>query len=73
MQNTRVLFSTAAFNLPRDCQKPLAGYRGYLALAFVAISCLLSLLEIRRLRHYYNHDRPNQTLDGRTPIEEAPN
>uniref|UniRef100_UPI00235E39D8 IS6 family transposase n=1 Tax=Halococcus sp. PRR34 TaxID=3020830 RepID=UPI00235E39D8 len=28
---------------------------------------------LRRFRHHYNHDRPNQALDGRTPIEEALN
>jgi len=27
---------------------------------------------LRRFRHHYNHDRPNQALDGRTPIEEVP-
>ena len=26
---------------------------------------------LRRFRHYYNHNRPNQALDGRTPIEKA--
>jgi len=26
-----------------------------------------------RFRHYYNHDRPNQALDNRTPVEEALN
>jgi len=24
---------------------------------------------LRRFRHYYNHERPNQALDGRTPAE----
>lgn len=28
---------------------------------------------LRRFKHHYNHDRPNQALDGRTPIEEALN
>ena len=28
---------------------------------------------LRRLRHYYDHDRPNQALDGRTPAEEVLN
>ena len=28
---------------------------------------------LRRFRHHYNHDRPNQALDGRTPIEETRN
>jgi len=23
----------------------------------------------QRFRHHYNHDRPNQALDGRTPVE----
>ena len=26
-----------------------------------------------RFRHHYNHDRPNQALDGRTPPEEVLN
>jgi len=25
------------------------------------------------IRHHYNHDRPNQALDGRTPVEEVLN
>ncbi len=28
---------------------------------------------LRRFRHYYSHDRPNQALDGRTPAEEVLN
>ncbi|NLV08273.1 IS6 family transposase, partial [Haloarcula rubripromontorii] len=24
---------------------------------------------LRRFRHHYNHERPNQALDGRTPAE----
>jgi putative transposase len=28
---------------------------------------------LRRFKHHYNHDRPNQALDGRTPVEEALN
>ena len=28
---------------------------------------------LRRFRHYYNHDRPNQALDNRTPAEETLN
>jgi transposase-like protein len=28
---------------------------------------------LRRFRHHYNHDRPNQALDGRTPVEEVLN
>jgi len=28
---------------------------------------------LRRFRHQYNHDRPNQPLDGRTPAEEVLN
>ncbi|GCF15081.1 hypothetical protein Harman_30160 [Haloarcula mannanilytica] len=28
---------------------------------------------IRRFRHHYNHERPNQALDGRTPAEEVQN
>ncbi len=28
---------------------------------------------LRRFRHYYNHQRPNQALDGRTPAEEVLN
>ena len=28
---------------------------------------------LRLFRHHYNHDRPNQALDGRTPSEEALN
>ncbi|AFZ71486.1 IS6 family transposase [Natronobacterium gregoryi] len=28
---------------------------------------------LRRFRHHYNHDRPNQALDGRTPAEEVLN
>ena len=28
---------------------------------------------LRRFRHYYNHERPNQALDGRTPAEEVLN
>jgi transposase-like protein len=28
---------------------------------------------LRRFRHPYNHDRPNQALDGRTPAEEVLN
>ncbi|MFW5959408.1 MAG: IS6 family transposase, partial [Natronomonas sp.] len=26
-----------------------------------------------RFRYHYNHDRPNQALDGRTPVEEVLN
>ncbi len=28
---------------------------------------------LRRFRHHYNHDRPNQALNGRTPVEEVQN
>jgi transposase-like protein len=28
---------------------------------------------LRRFRHYYNHDRPNQALDNRTPVGEVLN
>ncbi|WP_255191956.1 IS6 family transposase [Natronobeatus ordinarius] len=28
---------------------------------------------LRRFRHHYNHDRPNQALNGRTPAEEVLN
>ena len=28
---------------------------------------------LRRFRHHYNHARPNQALDGRTPVEEVLN
>jgi transposase-like protein len=28
---------------------------------------------LRRFRHHYNHDRPNQALDGQTPAEEVLN
>jgi transposase-like protein len=28
---------------------------------------------LRRFRSHYNHDRPNQALDGRTPVEEVLN
>ena len=28
---------------------------------------------LRRFRHHYNHDQPNQALDGRTPAEEVQN
>ncbi|MFA9416399.1 IS6 family transposase [Natrinema sp. HArc-T2] len=28
---------------------------------------------LRRFRHHYNHDRPNQALDGRTPAQEVLN
>ena len=28
---------------------------------------------LRRFRHHYNHDRPNQALDGQTPVEEVLN
>ena len=28
---------------------------------------------LRRFGHHYNHDRPNQALDGRTPVEEVLN
>ena len=28
---------------------------------------------LRRFRYHYNHDRPNQALDGRTPVEEVLN
>jgi transposase-like protein len=28
---------------------------------------------LRRFRHHYNHNRPNQALDGRTPAEEVLN
>ncbi|PSP85958.1 IS6 family transposase, partial [Halobacteriales archaeon QS_1_68_17] len=28
---------------------------------------------LRRFRHYYNRDRPNQALDGRTPAAEVLN
>jgi len=28
---------------------------------------------LRRFRHYYNRDRPNQSLDDRTPVEEVLN
>ena len=28
---------------------------------------------LRRFRYHYNHDRPNQALDGRTPAEEVLN
>ena len=28
---------------------------------------------LRRFRHHYNHDRPNQALDSRTPAEEVLN
>jgi len=28
---------------------------------------------LRRFRHHYNHDRPNQALDGRMPVEEVLN
>ena len=28
---------------------------------------------LRRLRYYYNHERPNQALDARTPAEEVLN
>jgi transposase-like protein len=28
---------------------------------------------LQRYRHHYNHDRPNQALDGRTPVEEVLN
>jgi len=28
---------------------------------------------LRRFRHYYNRHRPNQALDGRTPVEEVLN
>jgi transposase-like protein len=28
---------------------------------------------LRRFRYHYNHDRPNQALGGRTPVEEVLN
>jgi transposase-like protein len=28
---------------------------------------------LRRFRYHYNHERPNQALDGRTPAEEVLN
>jgi transposase-like protein len=28
---------------------------------------------LRRFRYHYNHDRPSQALDGRTPVEEVLN
>ncbi len=28
---------------------------------------------LRRFRHHYDHDRPNQALNGRTPVEEVLN
>ncbi|EMA49984.1 transposase [Halococcus salifodinae DSM 8989] len=28
---------------------------------------------MRRFKHHYNYDRPNQALDGRTPVEEVLN
>jgi len=28
---------------------------------------------LRRFRYHYNHERPNQALDGRTPAEETQN
>jgi len=28
---------------------------------------------LRRFRHHYNHERPNQALDGRTPAQEVQN
>ncbi|MGM0388527.1 MAG: IS6 family transposase, partial [Natrinema limicola] len=28
---------------------------------------------LKRFRHHYNHDRPNQALDGRTPAQEVLN
>jgi len=28
---------------------------------------------LQRFRHHYNHERPNQALDGRTPAEEIQN
>jgi len=28
---------------------------------------------LQRFRHHYNHDRPNQALDNRTPAEEVLN
>ncbi|WP_252698660.1 IS6 family transposase [Natronosalvus vescus] len=28
---------------------------------------------LRRFRHHYNHDRPNQALNGQTPVEEVQN
>ncbi|SIS15601.1 Transposase (or an inactivated derivative) [Natronorubrum thiooxidans] len=28
---------------------------------------------LRQFRHHYNHDRPNQALDGRTPAQEVLN
>jgi transposase InsO family protein len=28
---------------------------------------------LRRFRHHYNHHRPNQALDRRTPVEELLN
>lgn len=28
---------------------------------------------IQRFRHYYNHNRPNQALNGRTPAKEVLN
>ena len=28
---------------------------------------------LRRFKHHYNHDRPNQALNGRTPVEEVLN
>ncbi|QGA81366.1 integrase core domain-containing protein [Halomicrobium sp. LC1Hm] len=28
---------------------------------------------LQRFRHHYNHERPNQALDGRTPAEEVQN
>ena len=28
---------------------------------------------LRRFKHHYNYDRPNQALDGRTPLEEVLN
>ncbi|WP_148286736.1 integrase core domain-containing protein, partial [Halarchaeum acidiphilum] len=28
---------------------------------------------LEQLVHYYNHQRPHQSLDGRTPVEEVLN
>ncbi|SDF73304.1 DDE domain-containing protein, partial [Halorientalis regularis] len=28
---------------------------------------------LRRFRHHYNHERPNQALDGQTPAEQIQN
>jgi transposase InsO family protein len=28
---------------------------------------------LRRFRHHYNHERPNQALDGKTPAQEVQN